>query len=247
MELSVVILARNESRNIERAIASSFLISEDIIVVDTGSTDDTRELAANAGARVIEIPWQGFGASRNHGAAQAKQDWIFVLDADERITHSLAGEIKKLSPQEEAVVYKMKRQNFFGAKKIEFGDWKKDTVKRLYNRNTSSWNLAAVHESLITDALRTIKLKGTLEHHTAENLNGFLLKNLGYAKLGAGKLQSRSSLHLCLKMVFAPIFSFVRGYFFRLGWLDGKEGFWIARINSYYTFMKYANALECKN
>src|SRR5580692_7479828 len=150
MELSVVIITKNEAANIACCIRSAQRVSKEIIVVDSGSEDDTISLARQFGAKVVSVPWTGFGNSRNAGAAAAGNDWILALDADERITDELCASLSSLDLRNPRMVYGFRRQAFVVDKKIRFGDWGRDKVFRLYHRQVTSWNLFPVHEVLMT-------------------------------------------------------------------------------------------------
>jgi glycosyltransferase involved in cell wall biosynthesis len=242
MEISVVIITKNEGKNIADCIRSASQVSRDIIVVDSGSADNTVTAATSHGARTVCVVWTGFGNSRNAGAAIAKHDWILALDADERITEELAGFINKLNLKNPLVVYGFKRQSYLVDKKIRFGDWGRDKVFRIYCRKATQWNLFPVHESLVIDHKKRKIIKGKLVHFKSPD--PYKQKLIRYAKLCAQKyclLGRKASL---INMVFSPLFSFVNGYFLRFGFLDGKEGFDIAKSIAYYTWLKYYYLLQ---
>src|SRR5215216_1545034 len=123
MLISVVIIAKNEANNIAACIESAGLITDDIIVVDSGSSDGTQEIALKANASVHLITWKGYGNSRNTGAAQAMHDWIFALDADERISKKLAQAIKELNNVRRETIYGCRRRNYYGKKVLHYGEW----------------------------------------------------------------------------------------------------------------------------
>ena len=238
MKLSVVIITKNEGKNIEACIESASLISADIIVADTGSNDNTVALAKQMGATVIQIGWNGYGTARNEAANRAKNDWVFALDADERITNALAESIKTLTLDDE-VLYGCKRESFLVKKKIKYGDWGRDKVYRLYNKKTTSWDLAAVHENIVSEGLIKQLIDGSILHYTMDSLETYKLKTLNYAKLSAEKYFSQHKKASLLKRFISPIFVFIQTYLFRLGFLDGREGFVIAKYSALYVWMKY--------
>src|SRR5437867_993081 len=169
MFISVVIIAKNEAHNIGECIKSAALLSDDIIVVDSGSNDGTQEIAMDANAMLHLVTWRGYGNSRNAGAEHAKHDWIFALDADERISKKLAASVKELNSLETLetnVIYGCRRRNYFGNKLLRFGEWGNDTTYRLYNKNYKHWDDAMVHESLSPPDSGKKLLPGYLEHYT---------------------------------------------------------------------------------
>jgi glycosyltransferase involved in cell wall biosynthesis len=239
MVLSVVIITKNEQENILDCVESARKISDDIIVVDSGSSDKTVEMALGCRAKILEVQWSNFGTARNAGAELAQYDWVLALDADERISEDLASSIRNLKQDAFGVIYGFKRQSFLGNKKIRFGDWGRDKVFRIYNRCFTSWNLFPVHESLILKGVKKKFIKGNLEHFVLKSVDQNREKLARYAKLCAKKyclLGRKSGL---VNLVVSPSFSFVIGYFVRFGFLDGKEGFYIARTVAYYTWLKY--------
>jgi len=238
MKISVVIITKNEEKNIEACIESASLISSDIIVADTGSNDDTVLLAKQKGATVIQIEWNGYGNARNQAAKEANNNWIFALDADERITPALAKSIEKLALEDD-VLYGCKRESFLVDKKIKHGDWGRDKVYRLYNKNKTAWDLAAVHENIIAEGLKKQLIGGSILHYTMDSLETYYSKTINYARLSAEKYYSQNKKATFIKRFISPAFVFLQTYLFRLGFLDGKEGFIIAKYSALYVWSKY--------
>ena len=236
-ELSVVIITRNEDHNIHDCIHSALLLSNDVIVIDSGSTDNTISLANIAGARVIEQEWKGYGYARNLGASLAKNDWIISLDADERITPLLAGNIKKAS-LERNMIYRFKRENFLGLQKINFGTAGFDKVIRVYHRFDTSWDLTVVHEKLIGDCIVS-KIEGTLQHFSMKDIYDYREKSILYARLSAQKYFAQGRSAGFIKRFISPAFNAVKSYVFQLGFLDGRTGFELSRAIAHYTWLKY--------
>lgn len=236
--ISVIILTKNSGATIEKAITSSFLISDDVWVVDSGSEDQTLTLASKLKAKILHISWQGYGAARNTGAKEAKYDTVLCLDSDEEITPPLADAINKLGPAAQ-FVYGFKRVNFLGNKKIRYGEWGSDWVYRLYNRDATSWNNDAVHETLDFQYLERKKISGELNHYTAPDLDSYQLKLKHYSVLAGKKMAAQGKAPGFFKRSFSPVFSFLKNYFFKLGFLEGKEGWQIAVAVFKYTRDKY--------
>ena len=240
MKFSVVIIAKNEAHIIGRALSSVAGLTDDIVVVDSGSTDETISICRTSGARVIESPWLGYGEMKNLGNSGAKYDWILSLDADEAVDDELKAALEKLSSGADTVVYRLTRKSFFCDKMIRYGVWGGDTCVRLFNRKVARWDASEVHEDLSYEGEVHIQpLKGSLLHYTVNSLNEYSNKTISYARLSAKKYFQRGKSAGFVKLYFAPAFSFFRYYIFRLGFLDGWEGYLICRTYSWYTFMKY--------
>lgn len=239
MNLSVVIITLNEESNIVDCIRSAKTMSDDIIVVDAGSDDRTAELAKNNGASVFSVDWQGYGASRNFGAKQARHNWIFALDADERITPKLAAAVKLLHFANANTVYKFRRQNYVGTKKISFGTWGFETVKRIYNRNMAEWDLSLIHEKLISGNVHSKYIGGKLKHYGLKNFADYKTKAVLYAQISAEKYFAEGKKIFFLKRIFSPVFNSCKSYIFQFGFLDGRAGFIIAKNTARYSWLKY--------
>lgn len=236
--LSVVIIARNSISTISEVINSALNVSNDVILVDSGSIDGTDTCASGLGAKIIRITWEGFGATRNEGAAYAKGDYILYLDADEVITPE-AAETLSATVLQENILYGFRRRNFVGRTEIRYGEWAHDRVYRLHFKSLGKWTLDEVHERLAVTASRRTVLKGDLLHYTTPSINAYALKLDHYATLSANNNYKRNKKTGALKPVLAAIFNFMKNYFFRLGILDGMLGWQLARLHAQYTFNKY--------
>ncbi len=244
--VSVVIITKNEAIHIAACIRQASMVSSDIIVVDSGSTDDTVSIATQAGARIIQVDWVNFGHSRNTGAKAALHPWILAIDADERISPSLAESILQVTQLNEQKIYGFRRENYFSNKKIRFGTWGRDKVFRLYHQQYCYWNNVPVHESLQSDhAVKTL-LSGTMLHYPAANASAFHEKISRYAPLVAGRYYQDGKKIFPFLYYLAPIFAFMQSYFLFLGFLDGKEGYTIARLLQQYTALKYRHLLQLR-
>ena len=237
--ISVIIIAKNEADNIVECILSAQQISDDIIIADSGSTDNTQALTIKNGARLLNINWQGYGQTRNEAAKIAANNWILALDADERITEKLASEINNLTLHNTNSLYGFKRENFLAAKKIKYGEWGRDKIYRLYNRQCSSWDLMLVHENIIGNNIEKKLLKGSVLHYTMKDMAEYKAKSILYAKLSAKKYFENGKKASLIKRFMSPGFSFIQNYIFHMGFLDGKEGFTIAYTSALYNFNKY--------
>ena len=238
--LSIVIVCKNGAKVIGETITSFSGLTDDIIVYDNGSTDGTQEIVKRTNAKLIEGTWEGFGKTKNKANAFAKYDWIVSLDADEAIDSDLKTSLLKLDLIDDKTVYEFKFKNFLGNKWLRFGEWGDDKHIRLFNRKQVHWNTAAVHESLIfPEEVKLESVKGSVLHKTAATIEEYEEKMRNYAKLNAEKYFKQNKNSGTLQMTFSPTFSFIKNYFFKLGFLDGAEGYQCARINAHYTFLKY--------
>lgn len=248
MDISVVIITKNEAHIIEKTLQSLQGTFDDIIVVDSGSTDDTISICKKYHARIIETSWDGYGANKNKGIDIAKNDWILSLDADEVPDPELKKSMVQVPLINDEVVFNIRFKNFFCAKLIRFGEWGFDSHVRIFNRKKVRWNDAAVHEKLILPNNYIISvIEGYILHYTVQSRQEFVKKITTYARMNANKYAASGKKSNFIKQYVSPVFSFVRNYIFRLGFLDGMEGFIIAKYNAYYTFLKYKYLSEMKN
>lgn len=249
MRISATIVAFNEERNIARAIRSLRLgegCVDEIVVVDSGSSDSTREIAASLGARVIREKWRGYAAQKNFAAASAAYDWILSIDADEELTPELAAEIaalKQRTPQYDA--WTMPRLAHYMGRWIRHSGWYPDRKIRLYRRERAQWQGEYVHESVQTSGT-TGELKNDLLHFTCDSLGQHLRTIDRYTSLAAQAAVATGKPIPFHRLVVDPPWTFVRSYFVQRGFLDGAHGFVIAAMAGFYTFMKYAKARELR-
>ena len=241
MPLSVVIITKNEAHIIGTTLQSLQGITDDIIIVDSGSTDSTIEICKNFGASIIATTWDGYGQNKNKGIDAAKYNWILNLDADEAIDGQLKAAILLLELQDEHTVYNFKFKNFFCNKWIRYGEWSGDKHIRLFNRNKIRWNNAAVHEGLtLSKKTKVVQLPGNVLHYTTQHIDEYISKTVAYAKLNATKYQLQGKQASFFKLRMAPGLTFFQYYILRLGFLDGWEGYLIAKTTAWYTFLKYS-------
>jgi len=241
MKITATIITLNEERNIGRAI-ESLRCCDEILIVDSGSVDRTIELAENLGARVIEAGWRGYAGQKNWASEQASFDWILSLDADEALSEALEAEIwslKKKGPSYDA--YTMPRLAQYLARWILHGGWYPDRKVRLYNRHKAKWMGDFVHESVKVEG-RIGHLEANLLHFTCDSLSEHVKTLDRYTTLAAQELAARRVPIGWLRLIVEPPWTFVRTYFFRLGFLDGLEGLIIAYMAAFYTFLKYSKA-----
>lgn len=246
--VSIVIITKNEADIIGRCIEKARQITDDIVVIDSGSTDETANIAANNGCRVFEKVWDGYGANKNKGIALAKYDWILSIDADEipddKLIRSL-GQIKLTDP---AIVYDIKFRSWFGAKLIRYGSWGRDHHIRLFNRQVVKWSETVVHETLLfPQHIRVKKLAGGLHHFSVKNIEEYDRKGIYYAKLSAKKYFIDGKRAGLIKFYLSPLFGFFKNYVVHMGFLDGREGWEIARTTLKNTRRKYQFLSQMEN
>ncbi|MBK9151749.1 MAG: glycosyltransferase family 2 protein [Saprospiraceae bacterium] len=231
-ELSGVIITKNESANIARCITSLQKVTDDIIVVDDYSEDDTCIIAEAMGARVFQRDWEGYSRNKNFGNAQAKNDWILSLDADEELSDALVQEIRELKVQP-GIAWMVNRKSFCIGIPVHFCGWNPDWNIRLFNRIEMRWDNKLVHEKLeaLTN-VRLLKLKAPLYHYTYKSEAHIKAKFDHYARLRAKEWVSSGKNPGFIKRIFGPAFRFFRTYILKLGILDGKIG-WIISSNEY--------------
>lgn len=244
-QLSVVIVCKNGANVVGETIGSFSGLTDDVLVYDNGSTDGTQEIVRQTGAKLVEGNWEGFGRTKNKANALAKYDWIFSLDADEAIDEELKKNLLQESLVDEMKVYEFRFKNFLGDKWLRFGEWGNDKHTRLFNRRNVKWNDAEVHESLLRpEGVKKATVPGYVLHKTASSINEYKNKMERYAGLNAEKYFKQGKKAGMFKIYFSSIFSFIINYFVRLGFLDGVTGYYCAKVNAQYTFLKYKKLNE---
>lgn len=238
--LSVVMIAKNEAELLPDCLASVSWADE-IIVLDSGSADDTMALARAAGAQVFQATeWQGYGKQRQRAQSFASCDMILMIDADERVTPELRQAIERvLEAPPGDTVYSLSRSNLFLGRFMRHSGWYPDRVMRLYPR-TLSYNDNSVHESLNIEGASVQALKGDLQHLTCRNLMAFQRKQLAYAEAWAQERFQRGKTCSLFSVFSHALGAFAKTLLLRAGFLDGKQGWLLAVVNAQYTFNKYA-------
>ena len=245
-KLSVTIVTYNEGQNIRRTLESVKWVDE-IVVVDSGSTDDTIRICDEYKAKVYQQERIGVAKVKNFAIEKATGEWILSLDADEPIEPALAEEIRvMISLPTSFDGYRIPRRTFFLGKEMKHGGWYPDYNLRLFRKEKGRFEERAVHES--------VKIQGTvgvttyaIEHYAYPDIALFLMKMNAYSSLAVNVMEKKGIGFYqtsWMNIVFRPLFTFVYKYFFRLGFLDGKHGLVINLLHSYYVFTKYAKAWE---
>jgi glycosyltransferase involved in cell wall biosynthesis len=238
--LSLIVISKNEEAAIARCLRSANFADE-IVVVDHASTDRTAEIARAQGARVIVTPdWPGFGPQKNRALQAATGDWVLSLDADEWIEPALAAEIHAAIARADAADgYEIPRRSRFCGHIVRHGDWRGDRVLRLFRRKRGRFSDDHVHERVIVEG-RIARLSSPLEHDSITDPTDAADKIERYATAAAAQLAAEGKTSSNAKASFRGWTAFLRGYVFRLGFLDGRTGLDVANYNRRYTYEKWA-------
>lgn len=241
--ISSVIIAKNEAQNISACIESCLQVSDEVIVVDSHSTDDTVKIAKRKGAHVHSIEWQGYGHAKNYGASMAASAWILSIDADERIDNEMVDSLYNIKLAENHF-YGFRRLNHIGKVAIKHGEWNPDIKYRLYNKERCTWNLDAVHEQLVSGPWqKKAVIPGYIMHYSYDNPSDMIDKLDHYARLAAQQMYDNKTPIGQLTRL-KPFFRFLKSYYLKGGFLDGKLGYLIAKANADSTRNKYAYLKE---
>lgn len=237
--ITATLITLDEGPKIARAI-ESVIFADEILVVDSGSQDDTIATARRLGARVIEHPWEGFAAQKNFAAREARHDWILSLDADEELDEDAQAAIQKWKTTEPAAAgYRLARRARYLGRWILHSGWYPDYKLRLYDRRLGKWRGAHVHESVVVTG-RVETLPGEILHYTCDSLEEHRARIELYTDLAAREMLERGVRAGPVRRAILPAWTFVQTYFLRLGVLDGHQGFLIARMAALYVRRKYS-------
>lgn len=242
--ISAVIITQNEARNIGRCLASLQGVADEVIVLDSASTDATAEICASYGVRFIPTVWQGYAATKNHGNQLASHPYVLSMDADEALSPALTAAILAVKPRLDGV-YSFHRLAFYCGRPIRHGGWYPDTKLRLFPKDKARWQGDFVHETMVADADQAQHLlAGDLLHYTYYTVEEHVARARKYAGLAAASMRGRGRLGLLLKGIFSPPWRWVQMYVLKAGFLDGKAGWQIARITAREVAWKYWWALR---
>ena len=244
LSLSVVIITFNEEANLARTL-TSVAWADETVVVDSGSTDRTREVAESFHAKFHIEPWKGFAAQKNSALAKATGDWILSLDADEEVEPALADEIRTVLAANPSVVgFWIPRKNFFLGRWVKHGGFYPDPKLRLIRRGAGKFEERLVHEDLRVEGT-TASLRYNLLHHAYPRIEDYLEHMNRYSSLGAEMVVAKGTVRFsAIDIVLRPVATFLYNYFIRLGFLDGREGLLLHLNHAVYVSWKYAKAWE---
>lgn len=243
VKISACIISFNEAKNIAEAI-KSVAWADEVLVVDSESSDATREIAESHGARVLIKKWEGFSKQKQFAVDNAAYDWIFSLDADERVSDTLQREIERLKTAPEinlADGYKIPRLSFYMHRPIRHGGWYPDWQLRFFNRRKGKWKDVLIHESIqMTEAAKIGKLTGDIHHYSVEDAaHHHRMIGSRYAPLAARQMYERGKKASVFKVATVGATTFLQNYIIKAGFLDGFAGFCIARFAAHHAFLKY--------
>ena len=247
LPLSAVLITLNAASQLEACLAS-LAFADDILVVDSGSTDTTVDIAQRHGARVIAQAWLGYGAQKQFAVERAAHDWVLCLDADERVTPTLQASIAETlgaQPSPPNNAWRMARANVFMGRVLRHGEGYPDWNLRLFDRRHARWSDDPVHENVVPAAGTSVgTLAGDLLHESSETLATYLAKQNRYTDLQAARLFAQRQRAGALRIAFAPLVRFIKFYLFRLGFLDGIPGLVHILIGCQNSMLKYAKLRE---
>lgn len=238
MKVSAVIIAFNEEAKIARAL-DSVAWADETVVVDSESTDRTREICLERGARVIVRPWHGFSEQKQFAAESAANDWILSIDADEAVTEGLRDEIAAIGADADAAGYRIPRLSYYMGRPVTHCGWYPDRQLRLFDRRRGRWNGRVIHESVAVDG-KVADLKSDLLHFSVDDArHHHRMIGERYAPLAAEQMFLAGGRTSPLRIATAGAAAFVRSYFLKLGFLDGLPGFAISRFAAHHAFLKH--------
>jgi glycosyltransferase involved in cell wall biosynthesis len=245
-KISTVIITKNEEKNIERCLKSVVEVSDEIIIIDSFSTDKTQQIA-NSFPKVnfVQHEWEGYSGSKNYGHSIAKNNWILSIDADEALSDKLIESIKKAKEIDENTFYRFARLTNYCGSWIYHCNWYPDFKVRLFNKNTAKWVGESIHEQLIFDKSIKVKtLKGDCFHYTISTMEGHLEKINKYSSLWAREAYAKGKKKGWFELIFKPLTSFFNVYFFKLGFLDGFHGFVISLLAAHSKFQRISKLMN---
>jgi glycosyltransferase involved in cell wall biosynthesis len=241
--VSVVIVTKNEEKNIREALQSIGNTAE-IVIVDAFSSDNTLGISREYTDKIYQAEWQGYAKQKQMAIEHAREPWVFILDSDERFTESLWEEISKMVKDNGIYSgFYVPRKNFFLGKWIQYGGWWPDYTLRLFLKEKAFMEKRKVHEKVIVKG-KVGHLKNPLEHYTYRNVSDYIKKMDLYSALSAEELKEKGEKAGIIKMAVHPLFTFLKMFFLRGGFLDGFHGLILAILYSYYTFLKYLKLWE---
>ena len=237
-KITAIIPTYNEEIHIERAI-QSVSFADEIIIIDSYSTDQTVEIATRYNTRIIQRDFDNFSNQKNHAIEQATNNWIVLLDSDERIESKLKSEIiKAINSDSDFGAYWIYRKNFLLNKEIKYSGWQNDKVVRVIHKEYCKYNGKLVHEE-IESSKEIGFLKERIIHYTYKNFDSFISKKNKVAQLQAEELALKNQKATLARLILKPAFRFINHYILRLGFLDGFQGFFIASFYAYTLFTRY--------
>ncbi|TMI08129.1 MAG: glycosyltransferase family 2 protein [Betaproteobacteria bacterium] len=242
--LSAVLITRNAAAVLAPCL-ESLAFADEIVVVDSGSSDGTAEIARRFGARLVQKEWLGFGRQKQYAVDQARHDWVLCLDADEAVSPQLAASIQAALAAPVSPVYRMPRRNRFLGRWLSHGEGYPDWSPRLFNRMNARWSDDLVHEKVLY-AVTPGTLQGDLLHDSADDLTAYLERQNRYTTLAARQAYELGRSAGFFHILMSPVVRFLKFYVFRLGFLDGMPGLLHISIGCMNSYLKYAKLIELR-
>jgi len=236
MKLSVALITYNEEKILGKTLEAVKSIADEIILVDSHSTDKTIAIAESYGAKVYSEDWKGFGAQKNSAIDKCQNEWVLLLDADEVVSEELKIKIKEIIKENRDIVYEINRCSVCFGKEIKYGGWSNDYVPRLFKKGAGYLDNAIIHESFVTSKER-IKIKEKLYHYTYLSVEDYFSKFNRYTSAGALRRKEKNKRASIASIIFNPLFKFIKMYIINLGFLDGFHGFILANFAFFYNFV----------
>jgi glycosyltransferase involved in cell wall biosynthesis len=247
IKLSVVIITYNEEKNIERCLKSVQKVADEIVIVDSFSSDHTVEICKKHYAKIYERKWQGYSHTKNFGNQMAANDIILSIDADEALSPELEASILEMKATSLGGIYSFNRKTNYCGQWIHYCGWYPDVKIRIFDRNISKWEGEYVHEELVfSNSVRVKHLKGDLLHYSFNTLADHLQRVNKYSDLAAQELLDRHKGSLIFKMIFSPVSKFFKSYVLKKGFLDGFYGFCICIISAFDVLIRYAKVIQIR-
>ncbi len=246
MTITAILITKDEAKNIGRCLASLKGIAEEVIVVDTFSTDQTVAIAESYGAKVVQKEWMGYSETKNFANGLASGNYILSVDADEALSDELIKSIQEVKATLSGA-YAFNRRNHYCGKWIKRCGWYPDRKVRLFPAGQAKWKGDFVHETLaLSQGIATTFLQGDLLHYSYDSIDAHIGRVNRYSSLAADQLIANQKKGLLLKALLGPQWKFFKMFFLRLGFLDRFYGFCVCTIASYEVFLKYAKAIQRK-
>lgn len=245
-KITAVIITQDEERNIGRCLESLHGVADEVVVVDSGSTDGTEAICRAAGVRFVHHDWAGYSEQKNYANSLATHQWLLSMDADEALSPELRDSLLRLKERElnSATVYSVNRLNNYCGQWIRHCGWYPDARVRLWHKGVAQWD-GLVHEELhYTVHVKHAKLKGDLLHYSFYSFEDYAQRQVRYASLAASKAHDAGKKTSVLGVWLRPGWTFFRNYILKGGFLDGQAGYVVCRMSAFYTFMKYAQLRE---
>lgn len=244
LPISLVVITANEERNLQRCLTSADFCA-DVVVVDSGSTDRTVQIAMEHGARVFHRAWSGYGPQKNFGCDQASQPWVLCLDADEEVSPQLRESIHTSfasDPTEDG--FEINRHSIYGSRLINHSGWYPQWRLFLFRRDCAVWGGPEPHAEVLFNGKRKARLAGDLYHHTYRDIHQHAMKTIGLSHAAARAMYAEGRRASWLDILFRPMWAVLRSYVLQRGFLSGFYGLVIAMVSGAYTFLKYTMLRE---